>query len=161
MGHDGRGWLNMSSQRLWHFLAVLGVIGVVFTVGVQRLFFSQSDWQKVSATSLSTQIEKGLTQVRWQWQQDGRPSQLIYSPSNTNETYEIEMMGNGKPKVDASIEGCEKFLSWFVDKETFNKLVNVTTQKVKEVGQTSKLCQFNYVGYTFTYDITQGEFTFL
>ena len=171
----------INSSRLWHYFAVLFIVVAILGLSIKHIFVDANRWEKVSAQSLQEQMQKGLAQIYWHWQQSGRPDVIAYQPENAAEPAIIAMSQQGLPIVAANKKACESMLSWFVTKKAFNNQVkvstnysdtlnsdttnsdtlkNASTAKGRDIPSVQDSCKFEYAGYVFIYNTSSGALTF-
>jgi len=103
------------------------VVVLVFTVAVKYLFEDDAKWQQVSAQSLANQMEQGIKQMYWQWQQEGRPASIEYRPEHAEHAMTIKMSSTGKPIVGNEEDTCNQILTWFVKDVAIGTMIQATT----------------------------------
>jgi hypothetical protein len=110
-----------------HLLLCLMVVCLVFTVAVKYLLKDDAKWQQVSAHSLANQMEHGIKQMYWQWQQEGRPASIEYRPEHVEHAMTINMSSTGKPIVGDENDTCNQILTWFVKDAAIDTMIQATT----------------------------------
>ena len=165
----------MGSSNLGRFIVAVIVMLILMGLTAKHVLNDNNNatWQNLSAQGLNTKIQTGLTQMYWQWQQEGRAKQIEYRPENVKQTFIINMTNKGLPKIEMNADGCIEFLSWFVDENVLSNQLEVTTTFIernvtkrvlangnKENAKPVYICQFLYANEIFKYDLATGQFTF-
>ncbi|MBT1451688.1 hypothetical protein KJ365_12420 [Glaciecola sp. XM2] len=141
----------MYSPKLMHILLCLLVVAVVYSVAVKYLFKDDAKWQQVSLASLAAQMEHGIQQMYWQWQQEGRPSSIVYQPEHAEQAMVIQMNKTGIPVVGNDDKACEIVLSWFVQKAAVNTFVQAKKVIGNERDGKGNGCEFTLAERTIFY----------
>ncbi|MFC4701070.1 hypothetical protein ACFO4O_12930 [Glaciecola siphonariae] len=158
----------MRSLKLWHFLLTAGVIASVMTLTVNHLFKADTQWQKLSVRVVQNKVSLGLEQIHWQWQNEGRPSQITYAPAHGKRIVNITMSDEGKPDFEANQTSCTDFLSWFVHDVSLEHFVEVRSHApvsetqgslTSDVASDSNASVCNYIlaNHSFVYDLASAE----
>jgi hypothetical protein len=125
----------MNSPKLLHLLLCLMVVTLVFSVAVKYLFKDDAKWQQVSAQGLANQMQQGIEQMYWQWQQSGRPASIEYQPEHADHAMMIQMSSTGKPIIGHDEGACKRFLTWFVEDVAIDTFVQTTTIPREEAAE--------------------------
>lgn len=149
------------------------VMLILMTMTVKYTFEENTSWQSISAQGLNTKIQTGITQIYWQWQQQGRANTIEYKPANAKQGFVINMSNKGLPELQKSEEGCNEFLSWFVEEKVLSNQIEVTTSHIernvtnqvtndgtKDHVKADYVCQFLYANTLLEYDLKSGHLTF-
>lgn len=161
----------MLSLRAWRFIWVITIMAVLMATTVLYGTQKHTHWGEVSAYGLKTKVERGISQIYWQWQGDGRPEYIEYKTQSMVQAIMIKLNRRGVPVVENTKLGCEAFLSLFVNanevdisnkvKTTFiadNRKSN--TQDVTDKEATNAACQFEYAQHIYRYNLQSGKLTF-
>lgn len=154
-----------------YFVAVI-VMLILMVLTAKYALDKNTNWENTSAQGLKVKIQTGLTQIYWQWQQEGRAKQIEYKPGNVKQGFVLAMTNKGLPELEKNENGCEVFLSWFIDEKVLSNQLEVTTSYIerkvtnqalsdgtKESARTVSSCQFLYANKRFKYDLDTGQFT--
>jgi uncharacterized membrane protein len=149
----------MNVQRLWHYLAVVFIVVGIVGLSIKHIFVDQSKWERVSGQSLFKSLQTEITQVYWQWQQSGRPASIVYRPEHATNGKVINIDSEGRLVFEHTAEGCEEFLSWFVEQKALNYQVQVSTTLYGQSSQREEsfVCRFEYASYEYLYDTNTRE----
>jgi hypothetical protein len=163
----------MGSDNIGRNIFAIVVMFILMALTAKYAFDENANWQGMSAQGLNVRIQTGITQIYWQWQQQGRAKQIEYRPENVKQAFVINMTNKGLPDVEKNEDGCNEFLSWFVDENVLSNQMEVTTnyseRKVshtaltdgaKELAEPVYSCQFLYANTILEYDLKSGQFTF-
>ena len=149
------------------------VMLILMAMTVKYTVEENTGWQNISAQGLNTKIQMGITQIYWQWQQQGRAHKIEYSPENVKKAFVINMTNKGLPELEKSKEGCNEFLSWFVEEKVLSNQIEVTTSYIerkvtnqapndgtKDHTEADYVCQYMYANKFLEYDLKSGQLTF-
>jgi len=161
----------MTVGSFGHYISVVMLILILMAFTAKYALDDDASWQKVSAQGLHVKIQTGLSQMYWQWQQQGRANQIEYKPENVKRAFIIDMSNEGVPLVEKNEQGCKTFLSWFIEEKVLNNQLDVTTTYIQEttidLPTGAKLqrepiysCHFDYANKILRYDLSTGHFTF-
>lgn len=156
-----------------NIIAVI-VMLILMAMTVKYTIEENTGWQSISAQGLNTKIQTGITQIYWQWQQQGRAKKIEYRPENVKQAFAINMSNKGLPELRKSKDGCNEFLSWFVEEKVLSNQIEVTTSYIerevtnqitndgtkKDHVETDYVCQFLYANTLLEYDLKSGHLTF-
>jgi len=145
--------------KLWRFLLVVIVISVLMTVLVKHVVIDDTAWQRTSAMGLKNKLTTGINQIYWQWQEEGRPKKIAYYPEHAANSVEIPISTSGRAIFDATEDGCNRFLYWFIDKNLLEHHVNTSIKKIenRSTKQLSVICEFSLYKFIFLYAAETGE----
>ena len=102
------------SSKLYRLVCVFIVIMVIGAGLYKSLLGRNSEsWEKVGFENLKASMQKGLAQMHWQWQYEGRPSSILYETSQVQRVNSIKINASGWPEFSKSNEGCSNFLNIF------------------------------------------------
>jgi hypothetical protein len=134
--------------------------GVSFNVN--HMLGDANKWQQVSGQSLYIQMQTGLAQIYWQWQQAGRPQQIDYQPENADKISQIIIDKQGRPQIAQNEKGCEQMLSWFVDQKALNYRVKVSIKHNAGIILVNQdfVCRFEYAKYVYLYNTRTRQLDF-
>jgi len=158
----------MYSPKLWHLAMTALVIFTLVGLSVKQLFSDDAQWEQVSAKGLQQKIQVGLEQIYWQWQNEGRPSEIVYHPENAQKAVNIAMSADGKPSFELNIDNCEKFLNWFVDDISLDQFISVSIDEHSDAPLSEKrtqakidACTYSMANQRFVYHVNEAELHYL
>lgn len=137
----------------------MALVSVLMTVLIKHVLLDDTAWQQTSAQGLKNKLSTGINQVYWQWQDEGRPKQILYQPEHAATAYEIPISPQGRAVFAESEAGCTQFLFWFIDKNILEDHVITSIKKVEglEPNQASVICEFRLYKFVFIYAAETGE----
>lgn len=154
----------MYSRKLWHFGMTAFVVVILMALSISHIFSGDAKWEQASAKGLQQKIGLGLEQIYWQWQNEGRPSEILYRPENATQAVIIKLRKDGKPEFALSHDNCRKFLNWFVQDVSLDQFVNVRVegsqdpQKTGDSSQTNRrACSYTMANHSFAYDLKDAQ----
>jgi hypothetical protein len=153
---------------------VLIVIMVLATGLYKSLLGGNSDaWENVGFENVQTAMEKGIAQMHWQWQFEGRPNSILYATSNVKRVERIEINNKGWPNLAQSNEACSAFLNIFagsvvvevgaleldvnVEKQLGIKVELIVLQSVNDSSELVDICRYSRKGQNFEYHLGTGN----
>ncbi|GAC29623.1 hypothetical protein [Brumicola pallidula] len=162
------------SSTLFRFVWVLIVIMVLATGLYKSLLGGNSDaWENVGFENVQTAMEKGIAQMHWQWQFEGRPNSILYATSNVKRVERIEINNKGWPNLAQSNEACSAFLNIFagsvvvevgaleldvnVEKQLGIKVELIVLQSVNDSSELVDICRYSRKGQNFEYHLGTGN----
>lgn len=168
----------MIARRSLHFMAVACVVLLLLVAFINSTMQEGSQWQVASEQGLHNKVQTELAQIYWQWQQQGRPEHIIYSPEQAKNMfyqpqgeaieYRIQMSSLGVPIIASTIDGCKEFMTWFVEQNVLQNQIKVSIQRLlitpSETERTAKqdkiqtMCQFKFFNTVYQYNVKSGEF---
>jgi len=155
------------SARIWQFCLAIAMILLLMTLTIDKTTAPHNAFNKVSFSGLQVKIETGLQQIYWQWQHQGRPDYIDYPlPGDIVERETIKIATNNQclALVENSQQGCEEFISWFIDKKLLNKALQMSTTVVRETNELDEesfYCKLEYANRVFMYHPQTGDLRFL
>jgi hypothetical protein len=102
----------MSSKLLrvvWGFIVVMVLAVVMYRTVLTR---HTSEVQQAAFEKVKSTMQQGLAQMHWQWQYEGRPTQIDFAVG-ARQMRRIEMNTEGWPVIGRSEEGCRAWLNMF------------------------------------------------
>ncbi|PKI00499.1 hypothetical protein [Glaciecola sp. 33A] len=162
------------SSRLFRFVCVLIVI-MMIAAGLYKSLLSgnRDTWQNVGFENVQAAMEKGLAQMHWQWQFEGRPNSILYGTSNAKRVERIEINNKGWPDLAQSNGACSAFLNIFagsvvvevgaleldvnVEKQLGIKIELIVLQSVNDSSELVDICRYSRKGQKFEYHLGTGN----
>ncbi|MFC3123039.1 hypothetical protein [Agaribacter flavus] len=154
------------SLRLWRYVFVLLVIALLVVTAIRYILLDNPSLDKSVANSAVFRLNKELSQLRWQWQHQGRPKHMSYKNADAN-SITLHMTATGLPNAfndGVNVQVCAEFLSIFIDTEALSKMGKVSTTYLSnlpsESGQKAvgKLCVFELGTRQIAYDEQRAKF---
>jgi hypothetical protein len=162
------------SSKLLSFVWVLIVIMVIASGLYKSLLGDNSNtWENVGFENVQAAMDKGLAQMHWQWQFEGRPNSILYETSNAKRVDSIEINNKGWPDLAQSNEACSAFLNIFagsvvvevgaleldvnVEKQLGIKIELIALQSVNDSGELVDICRYSRNGQKFEYHLGTGN----
>jgi len=118
-------------------------------------------------------MDKGLAQIHWQWQFEGRPKSILYETSNAKRVDSIEINKKGWPDLAKSKEACSAFLNIFagsvvvkvgaleldfnVEKQLGIKIELIALHSVNDSSELVDICRYSRNGHKFEYHLGTGN----
>jgi hypothetical protein len=148
---------------------------MVLATGLYKsLLGGNSDaWENVGFENVQTAMEKGIAQMHWQWQFEGRPNSILYATSNVKRVERIEINNKGWPNLAQSNEACSAFLNIFagsvvvevgaleldvnVEKQLGIKVELIVLQSVNDSSELVDICRYSRKGQNFEYHLGTGN----
>jgi hypothetical protein len=149
----------MNSPKLLHLLLCFLVVVLVFTVAVKYLFKDDAKWQQVSAQGLALQMQQGIEQMYWQWQQSGRPAYIEYQSEHAEHVMTIQMSSTGKPIMGNDEGACKRILHWFVEDVAIDTFVQTITIPRDEAAEDDRGrgCEFTVAKQVIFYQADSAQ----
>jgi hypothetical protein len=162
------------SSKLFRYVCVLIVIMMIAAGLYKSLLGGNRDtWQNVGFENIQATMEKGLAQMHWQWQFEGRPNSILYGTSNAKRVERIEINNKGWPDLAQSNEVCSAFLNIFagsvllevgaleldvnVEKQLGIKIELIVLQSVNDSSELVDICRYSRKGQKFEYHLGTGN----
>ncbi|MBF7073695.1 hypothetical protein ISG33_09835 [Glaciecola sp. MH2013] len=157
------------SSKLFQILCTFIVIMLV-AAGMYKTVLDQTTESTQDATfdNMKTAVQKGLVQMHWQWQYEGRPDSIDYEAA-LQEQHRIAMNDAGWPQVVGSVQGCKDILAMFVDDgkvqisalETNIDLerllaLEIAFKKANDSQTHADICRYQRKGQEFEYHLGTG-----
>ena len=115
----------MNAFRHWHFAMTALVLTALVILCIRHVFSDETPWRQTIAQGVQQKISLGLEQIYWQWQNEGRPSEILYRPEHVKKAVKIPINQHGRPQFALSLDGCTEFLHWFVQDVALEQLLRV------------------------------------
>lgn len=178
MGHDERGAGQIMSSILFQKIVVFIVVMLLAAGLYKTLVYSSSDSsEKIGFESVKTSMQRGLTQMHWQWQYEGRPLSIVYKTGQSQSFERLAMNTKGWPTLGQSRKACSDFLNLFagevlLDINALSSNTGLADQLGIEVeyiagqeaqndtGQIAKrngVCRYTRQGQQFEYQLGTGN----
>jgi hypothetical protein len=178
VGHDERGAGQIMSSILFQKIVVFIVLMLLAAGLYKTLIYSSSDWsEKIGFESVKTSMQRGLTQMHWQWQYEGRPLSIVYKTGQSQSFERLAMNNKGWPALGQSRKACSDFLNMFagevlLDVSTLPANTELAEQLGIEIeyiagqeaendsGQRAKrndVCRYTRPGQQFEYQLGTGN----
>jgi hypothetical protein len=140
----------------------------------QSVLSDNSDaWEKVGFENVKGSMQKGLAQMHWQWEFEGRPHSIVYETARAKQTDRFEMNKKGWPKLARSTAACSALLHVFasadvtevsglelhvdVEKQLGIKVEFISKQNIKDSGESIDICRYSRKGQKFEYYLGTGN----
>jgi hypothetical protein len=140
----------------------------------QSVLSDNSDaWEKVGFENVKGSMQKGLAQMHWQWEFEGRPHSIVYETARAKQTDRFEMNKKGWPKLARSTDACSDLLHVFasadvtevsglelhvdVEKQLGIKVEFISKQNIKDSGESIDICRYSRKGQKFEYYLGTGN----
>jgi hypothetical protein len=162
------------SSKLFRFVLVFIVIMLIAAGLYRSLLNDNSDvWRKVGFESVKGSMQKGLAQMRWQWEFEGRPHSIVYATARAKRIDRFEINKKGWPNLVPSIDACSALLHVFasaevvevsglefdvdVEKQLDIKIEFLSKQKIYDFGELVDICRYSRKGQKFEYYLGTGN----
>jgi hypothetical protein len=174
VGHDERGAGQIMSSKLYRVLAVLIVV-MLISAGLYKSLISNSNgsWEKVSFENIKVAMQKGVVEMHWQWQYEGRPISILYETRQSQRVDIVVMNKDGWPAIEKSKEACVEFLDTFagsvlvevsglelnvdVQKQLGIQIEFVVKQDTSELDGEINVCRYSRTDQQFEYQLGTGN----
>ncbi|MFT5277774.1 MAG: hypothetical protein ACI97K_001821 [Glaciecola sp.] len=173
MGHDERGAGQIMSSKLFQLLSVLIVV-MLIGAGLYRSVLDNSEsWEKAGFESIKASMQKGLAQMHWQWEYEGRPATILYETAQTERVDKLAINLKGWPALAQSKEACIAFLNIFagsvlvevsflelnveVERQLGIQIEFIGGQETNELGERVDMCRYSRTGQQFEYQLGTGN----
>lgn len=162
------------SSKIYRSVFVFIVIMLLSAGLYKSLLGSNSEsWEKVGFESVKASMQKGLAQLHWQWEFEGRPLSIVYETAGITRIDRIDINKNGWPDLAPSTEACTQLLHAFasaevaevsglqidvdVEKQLGIKIEFVAKQKIHDSGELVDVCRYSRKGQKFEYYLGTGN----
>nr|WP_297349496.1 hypothetical protein [uncultured Glaciecola sp.] len=162
------------SSKLFRFVCVFIVIMLIATGLYQRLLSDNNDaWEKVGFENVKGLMQKGLVQMHWQWEFEGRPHSIVYETARAERTDRFEINKKGWPDLAQSKDACSALLHVFasadvaevsglefdvdVEKQLGIKVEFISKQIIHDFGKSVDTCRYSRKGQKFEYYLGTGN----
>jgi hypothetical protein len=146
----------MQSLKIWHFAMTALVVMLLVSLSVKHMFGNEPKWLRVSAKGLQQKISVGLEQIYWQWQNEGRPAEILYQPEHAQHAVAIKIRGDGTPQFEVNSDACSEFLNWFVQDVSIEHFVQINTNG-EAIAQTQQACRYIIANHSFAYHVHTAQ----
>ncbi len=162
------------SSKIYRSVFVFIVIMLIGTGLYKSLLGGNSEtWEKVAFESLKASMQKGLAQIHWQWEYEGRPMSLLYETTQAQRVDQIEINADGWPALAKSQEACGDFLNIFGDsvvvevsglqldvdivKQLDISVEFLANQKLEDSGEVVDICRYSRKNQVLEYHLGTGK----
>jgi hypothetical protein len=162
------------SNKLFRSVLVFIVIMLIAAGLYQSLLSDNSDaWEKVGFENVKGSMQKGLAQMHWQWEFEGRPHSIVYETARAKQTDRFEINNKGWPKLAPSIDACNALLHVFasaeevevsgleldvnVEKQLGIKVEFISKHNINDSGELVDICRYTRKGQKFEYYLGTGN----
>jgi hypothetical protein len=162
------------SSKLFRFVCVFIVIMLIATGLYQRLLSDNSDaWEKVGFENVKGSMQKGLVQMHWQWEFEGRPHSIVYETARAERIDRFEISKKGWPDLAPSLNACSDLLNVFasakvveitglklnvdVEKQLGINIEFLPNRNINDSGELVDICRYSHKGQKFEYYLGTGH----
>jgi hypothetical protein len=162
------------SSKSFRAVLVFIVIMLIAAGFYRSLLSDNSDaWRKVGFESVKGAMQKGLVQMHWQWEFEGRPHSIVYETAGAKPTERFEMNKKGWPDLAPSMDACSRLLHVFasaevvdvsglqlnvnVEKQLDIKVEFISKQNINEYGELVDICRYSRKDQNFEYYLGTGN----
>jgi hypothetical protein len=162
------------SSKVFRSVLVFIVIMLIAAGSYRSLLSDNSDaWGQVGFQSVKGAMQKGLVQMHWQWEFEGRPHSIVYETARAKRIDRFDINKKGWPDLAPSIDACISLLHVFasaevvevsglelnvnVEKQLGIKVEFIPKQNINDYGERVDICRFSREGQKFEYYLGTGN----